>query len=106
LKASRFPKLKNLIHTGFNSIPGTIKYKQFLVYGNPNFQTNRIPDNIDESTPLFYVNNKSVSLSDIRSKNEEFRSANNLSENDVVLVIGDMNSPATFAYGKESTNWF
>jgi hypothetical protein len=100
LRSSRFPKCKNLIHTGFNSIPGTLKYLQLLVYANPNFQTNR-PTLGDFNVPLFYASRKSFTLTDIEAQNQEFRSRNNISDGDNILVVGDPNSPATFAYGRK-----
>jgi hypothetical protein len=98
LKSSRFPKLRNIIHTGFNSIPGTLKYKQILVYGNSNFQTNHF--NEDQGVPVFWANGKAYSVRDIDAQNQEWRQKNNFANGDSVLLIGNAGSPASFAYGK------
>jgi len=69
-----------------------------LVYGNPNFQTNK-PTEADANSVLFRANNKSFTLNHIEASNKEFRSRNGVSDSDNIMVIGDSNSPATFAFG-------
>lgn len=98
MKSSNFPSLRNVVHTGFNSVPGTTKFRQVLVYANPNFQTNSISSG--HASPLFNYQNTDYSLDDISYANQAFRQNNGVSSDDVIVVIGDSNTPNTFAYGK------
>jgi len=77
-----------------------------LVYGNPNFLTHQAPT-FDSKAPLFFVksgnSSQNFSLEDINRQNQEFRSSNNIKDDDSIVVGGDLNSPTLFAYGIYNT---
>jgi len=100
---SSHPKLKHLVHVGFYSQPGTMKYRQLMVYGKQKFLTNKLSEEASEKDVLYYVKQdgkfNSYTQSDIHNKAEEFRKFNNIGEDDALLVVGDSNTPSSFAYG-------
>jgi len=100
---SNYPKLKHLVHVGFNNLPGTIKYRQLLVYANPNFQTHRFSDDIDQSTPLLYAQSggsyREYKLKDINDFAENFRSQNEVDQSSTIVISGCPFCPGTFASG-------
>jgi len=99
----KYSKLKYLVHTGFYSQPGAIKYKNLLVYARPSFNTHKISEDVGENDVLFHVkqdgNYKSYTQGEIHSRAADFRKTHNIADGDSILVVGDTNSPATFAYG-------
>lgn len=102
LKHDKLPKLKHIIHTGFYSYPGTLKYRHILVYGNPNFLASGLPKTSDSSA-LFYVkkgsNYQSITHGNLQQKVDEFRKQNSIDQNHTILVVGNTNTPSAFAYG-------
>lgn len=98
---SEYPKLKHLVHVGFHTIPGTIKYRQLLVYGSPSLQTNKIPADVD--APLVYAKTgkgyKEYSLGEIEKFANDFRSNNQVQSEDSIAVAGCPYCPGTFASG-------
>lgn len=67
-KSSKYPKLRHIIHTGFYSQPGTIKYKQLLLYASKNYNTVKLPE-FNASNPLLIGSGKgeSYTLKDLSS---------------------------------------
>jgi hypothetical protein len=100
---SNYPKLKNVIHLGFHTLPGTIKYRQLLVYANKNFTTHSLPTDVPGNTPLYYAKNngsyKEYSLQDIESYADRFRSENGVNQDETIVVSGCPYCPGTFAAG-------
>lgn len=101
LNSSEFPKLKHLVHVGFHTIPGTFKFRQLLVYANPNLQTHKLPDG--ENAPLVYAQSgkgyKEYTLQDIQKLAEDFRNKNQVEQGDSIAVSGCPYCPGTFASG-------
>jgi len=92
-----------LINVGFHTLPGTFKFRQLLVYANPNFSTYRIPTDLTDNIPLYYAqtggNYKEYTLRDIHEFAENFRSQNGVTETDILSVSGSPCCPGTFAAG-------
>lgn len=103
LSFSKYPSLKHLINVGFHTLPGTFKFRQLLVYANPNFSTYRIPTDLTDNIPLYYAqtggNYKEYTLRDIHEFAENFRSQNGVTETDILSVSGSPCCPGTFAAG-------
>jgi len=100
---SRYPNLKNVIHVGFHTLPGTIKYRQLLVYANKNFTTHSLPTDVPSSTPLYYAKKgesyKEYSLQDIENYADKFRSENGVNQDETIVVSGCPYCPGSFAAG-------
>lgn len=101
LSFSKYPNLKHLINVGFHTLPGTFKFRQLLVYANPNFTNYRIPTDLADDVPLYYApgEGKEYTLRDINDFAEKFRSQNDVKEADTLAVSGSPCCPGTFAAG-------
>jgi len=90
-----------LINVGFHTLPGTFKFRQLLVYANPNFTNYRIPTDLADDVPLYYApgEGKEYTLRDINDFAEKFRSQNDVKEADTLAVSGSPCCPGTFAAG-------
>jgi len=100
---SNYPKLKHLIHVGFHTLPGTFKFRQLLVYANKNLTTYSLPTDLSSSLPLYYAKSagsyKEYTLGDINNFAEQFRSQNDITKDDTIVVSGCPYCPGTFATG-------
>lgn len=62
LQLKNFPHLKQIIQLGHVTIRGVIKFKDAMVYANPNISTIFIPDNnADDQAFISYQDGKRVS---------------------------------------------
>lgn len=48
LKLENYKNLKNVVQNSHVTIPGTIKFKHFMVYAQPSMTTNRFPQITEE----------------------------------------------------------
>lgn len=103
LKSSKFTKLEHLIHTGFYSIPGTLKYKQMLVYASKKFNTLALPT-FNLKSNAYYVKGQSGKFEDLTvealvSNNEKLRKDYKINEKDIIFICGEIRQPFQFSLG-------
>jgi hypothetical protein len=62
LALKNFPHLKQIIQLGHHTIRGVIKFKDSMVYANPNLSTVSIPENsADDQAFVSYQNGQRIS---------------------------------------------
>lgn len=96
LTLGSFPALNALIQTGFYTIPGTLKFRDILVYANPFYRTKLLPQ-IDDSSLLFSGSTGDLSLGEATDLASSFTLKN---AGRVIVVMGNPNSPSLFTKSK------